>query len=261
MKTIAGGTTALGVLSVLGNHVITTHTMQSATTSTATLQAGDGASCAIGMIIRIANNTPSGVQFQLRVIIAIATDTVTVDRPWTTTPSSATTYDVWTGALFQTSPNQITTVRRIFYGATAQASGGGTNTWYEKIFVVNDNTATDLTSASITKQIDPVGLYSGGGALDFALTNAPGSSPNQGLNNTDSITTNLNPGTPPTNITAYSSGAAPQSINEPNTNAYLPHGTAPNAAGAQAVWLRLTLVAGEATVNSFVDMRSAGSTI
>ncbi len=252
MKGIQGGTTAVGDIAILGNKLISNHTMQAGAANSATLQAGDGASVAIGDIIRVLNNTPSGVNFQLRTIIAITGDAVVVNRSWGTNPSSATTYDVWNGMLFDLAPNQITQVRRVFYAAYANATGGGSNVWYEKIFAVNDNTATTLTSAIITKQIDPVGLYTGSGALDFALCNS--------LNDTSTITTNLNPGTPPASITSYSSGAAPQSINVPSPQ-NLVNGTAPNASNAEGIWLRLTLVAGEATVNSFADMRITGQTI
>jgi hypothetical protein len=252
MKGLAAGTTAVGDIAILGNKNISAHTLQAGTASGATLQAGDGASVVIGNIIRLTNNSPGGVQYQLRTIISISTDTVVVNRAWGTTPSSATTYDVWNGMLFDLSPNQITQVRRVFYGAYAQASGGSTNTWYEKIFALNDNTATTLTSSSITKQADPSGLYSGSGALNFSLCNS--------LNDTSTITTNLNPGTPPSSNTAYSSGAAPQSINVPSPQ-NLPSGSTPNTSNSQGIWLQLVLVAGEATVNSYADMRISGQSI
>lgn len=251
MKGIQGGTTAVGDIAILGNELITAHTMQAGTANGCTLQSGDGASVAIGDIIQVTNNTPSGVQFQLRSIIAVSGDVVVVNRAWGTNPSSATTYNAWTGMLFDLSPNQITQVRRIFYGAYAQALGGSTNTWYEKIFASNDNTSTALTAAAILKEIDPVGLYSGGGSLNFSLCNA--------LDDTSTITTNLNPGTPPSSNTAYSSGAAPQSINVPSPQ-NLVDGAAPNTSNAQGIWLQLLLVAAEATVNSFVDMRVTGTT-
>jgi hypothetical protein len=255
MKGIAGGTTAVGDIAILGNKIISNHTMQAGSTSTtAVLASGDGsaANVAIGSIIRILNNSPAGVNFQLRTIIGISTDTVTVSRAWGVTPTVATTYDIWTGMQFDLAPNQITTCRRIFYGSYAQAAGGTTNTWYEKIFAVNDNTTTALTTASILKQIDPVNLYSGSGALNFSLCNA--------LNDSSTITTNLNPGTPPASNTAYSSGTAPQTVAVPSPQ-NLPSGTAPNTGGAEGIWLQLVLVAGEATVNSFVDMRITGQTI
>jgi hypothetical protein len=252
MKAVAGGTTAVGDIAALGNKIISAHTMQAGTANGCTLQSGDGASVAIGSIIRITNNTPSGANNQLRTVIAVSTDTVVVNRPWGTNPSSSTTYDVWTGMLFDLAPNQITQVRRPFYGAYAQAGGGSTNIWYEKLFAVCDNTTTALTAAAIIKNADPSGLYSGSGALDFALCTA--------LNDTNSITTSLNPGSPPGSITSYSSGAAPQTVNVPSPQ-ILPSGAAPNAAGAQGIWLKLTLVAGEATISSFMDVQTTGQTV
>jgi hypothetical protein len=251
MKGVQGGTTAVGDIAILGNELITAHAMQAGTTNGATLQSGDGASCALGDIIQITNNTPSGIQYELRSIVGISGDVVVVNRAWGTTPSNATTYNVWSGMLFDLLPNQITQVRRIFYGAYAQAGGGSTNTWYEKIFASNDNTATTLTAAAILKEIDPVNLYTNGGSLNFALCNA--------LDDTSTITTNLNPGSGPSGVTSYSSGAAPQSINVPSPQ-NLVNGSAPNTSNAQGIWIQLVLPAGTATVNSFADMRITGQT-
>jgi hypothetical protein len=41
----------------------------------------------------------------------------------------------------------------------------------------------------------------------------------------------------------------------------LPSGSAPNAAGAQGVWLRLTLPAGATAYKGSVDLRTQGTTI
>jgi|HubBroStandDraft_6_1064221.scaffolds.fasta_scaffold282000_2 hypothetical protein len=253
MKVLATGTTAVGDLAVVGNKTISAHTAQSGSASGMTLAVGDGANCVLGNIIRITNNLPSGAQYQLRMITSISTDTVTVNRAWTTAPTVASTYDVWNGALLDLSPNQITQVRRVFYPAFANAAGGSSNVFYEKVFFLNDSVSTSLTSASVTKQIDPVGLYSGGGSLAFALCT--------GLNDVTTLTTNVNPGTGPVSISAFSSGAAPQVIAIPSGGGVLLAGATPNAAGAVGCWLMLTLVAGEPTISSFIDLRTQGQSI
>jgi hypothetical protein len=141
------------------------------------------------------------VNFMLRRIVAIATDVISVNRDWGTVPTSATTYTVNHGMLFDILPNQVTQNRRPFYNVASDVTGGSNRTYYEKIFAVNTNTTTALTVASILKQADP-----SSGTLQFALTNA--------LNDTSTV---ANRQTLPTvAITAFSSGAAPQTINVPS---------------------------------------------
>lgn len=250
MKGITGGTTAVGDAASISHTAVVTGTAQAGTAATSsasatiTLQSGQGASCTIGMIIRITNNTPSGVNFMLRRIIAIATDVISVNRDWGTVPSSATTYTVNHGMLFDILPNQVTQNRRLFYNVASDVTGGSNRNYWEKIFYVNNNTTTALTVVSIIKQADP-----SSGAIQFALTNA--------LNDTSTI---ANRQTLPTvAITAFSTGSAPQTIAVPSPQ-NLPSGAAPNAAGAQGVWVNLALTAGLAAAKTTFTLRETGTT-
>lgn len=250
MKGVASGTTAVGDIAAISHTAVVTGTAQAgaaasaSASATITLQSGQGASCAIGMIIRITNNTPSGVNFMLRRIVAIATDVISVNRDWGTVPSSATTYTVNHGMLFDILPNQVTQNRRPFYNVASDVTGGSNRTYYEKIFAVNTNTTTALTVASILKQADP-----SSGTLQFALTNA--------LNDTSTIANRQT--TPSVAITAFSSGSAPQTIAVPSPQ-NLPSGAAPNAAGAQGMWISLLLTAGLAAAKTSFTMRATGTT-
>ncbi len=250
MKGLAGGTTAVGDIAAISTTAVVTGTAQGGTAATSsasatiTLQAGQGASCALGMIIRITNNLPSGVNFLLRRIVAINTDTISVNRDWGTAPTSATTYTVNHGMLFDILPSQVTQNRRPFYNVASDVSGGSTRNYYEKIFAVNTNTSTALTVASIIKQADPAS-----GAIQFCLTNA--------LNDTSTVTNRQT--LPTVAITAFSSGSAPQTIAVPSPQ-NLPNGAAPNAAGAQGVWINLTLTAGLAAAKVSFTMRATGTT-
>jgi hypothetical protein len=256
LKGVAGGTTAVGDIAAISNtKVISAHTAVAAASTSGTvgpymdLQTGDGASVAIGQIIRITNNLPVGVNFQLRQIIAINpdgshADRVAVNRDWGTIPTSSSTYDIHQGIIFDLSPNLITQVRRPFYNAASDVPGGSTRTYYEKIFAVNDNTATALTVASVLKQTDP-----GSGTLQFALTNS--------LN--DSATVANRQTAPVSGITSFSAGSAPQTINVPSPQ-NLPSGAAPNSAGAQGVWLSFQLTAGLAPAKTSFTMRATGQT-
>lgn len=206
------------------------------------LQSGDGASVAVGQIIRITNNSPGGVQFQLRRIIRVSGDFAYVNRAWGTVPTNATQYEVAQGMLFELSPNRVSEIRRAFYNAAADVPGGSQRDYFEKIFAVNNNTATALTVAAISKQVDP-----SAGDLQFALTNA--------LNDTATVANRQT--APGSGITAFTAGAAPQSINVPSPQ-NLPSGAAPNAAGAQGIWLRLRLAAGLAGAKTSFALRAAG---
>lgn len=252
MKAVVTSGSAAGDLAVISNtKVITSHTATGGGNSSGTaaaymdLASGDGASVAVGEIIRCLNNSPAGVQYQLRSIIALSGDRAYVNRDWGTAPSSASTYDVHVGMLFDLSPNVVTEVRRMFYDAASDTSGGSTRIYYEKIFAVNNNTVTSLTGAAIKKAADP-----SAGVIDFALANA--------LNDTG--TTANRQTVPASGITAFSSGAAPQSISVPSP-ANLPAGNAPNAAGAQAVWARLTLAAGLAPTKTSDQFSITGNTV
>ena len=249
-----GGATAVGDVAIISSTaVVLAHTAQTGSAnSTGTtpalmkLQSGDGAARVLGEIIRTTGGTgPS----QLREIIGLpavyGTDIVAVNRDWGTIPDTTTTYNIHDGVLFQLSPNQITKAQRPFYNASADVLGGATRFFYEKLFMVNDNTATALTVAQVLKETDP-----SGGTLDFALCSS--------LNDTATVANRQT--APASGITAFSSGSAPQTINVPSPQ-NLPSGAAPNSAGAQGIWLRLTLTAGQAPQNTNFDLRGTGSTV
>ncbi len=229
---VTGGTTAVGDVAIISNTAIVTGTAQSAAnTSGATgpqivLQSGQGASCAVEDIIRVTNNTPSGVQFQLRRIVAISTDTVTVDRDWSTVPSSATTYTVNSGMLFEVLPNQVTKIVRAFYNCQAQAGGGSNLTFYAKAFMVNNNTATAAqaqsghTGVNASIQSTTPSLPSGA-TLQMGLTST--------LNDTATV---ANRQTAPGGVT-FTTGALPVNQDMTANSGVLPSGAAPNAATAR----------------------------
>ncbi len=248
-----GGTTAVGVVGVLSHTAVVSASTAQAGSANATatspslfkLKAGDGAARAIGEIIHTTGGTGPNQLFEIVGLPAVyGTDMVAVSAAsFGTLPDATTTYDIHDGFLFDLAPSQITKIQRPFYNASSDVPGGATKIYYEKIFAVNTNTATALTGAAVLKEVDIAG-----GTLDFALFNA--------LNDTATTT---NRQTAPTGITAYSSGAAPQTIAVPSP-ANLPSGAVPNAAGAQGVSLRLTLTAGQAPQNTSFIQRASGAT-
>lgn len=254
--------------------VISAHTMQTGslqstgtTPALAKLQLNDGGNVAIGQIIIVTNNSPAGVQSMIRTITAITgygTDLVAVDRDWDTIPTSATTYNVVRGwklpfktgnGVGATVPNQITGIQRALWGAAADVPGGSQRIFYEKVFAVNNNTATALTSAQVEIFSNTPALP-GSALLDIALT--------KGLNDSSAGGGSaVNRQTLPTNADASALVfvTQPAFVSVIASPGSLPNGAAPNAAGAQGIWLRVTLPAGTAAYKGSADLRTQGNTI
>ncbi len=250
-----GGTAALGDVAVYAHTpVVSAHTMQtgSANTSGATppiakLQAGDGASVAAGQIIRITGGTGAN---QLRQIIATSgygADVVAVSRDWTTLPDATSVYSILQGMLFESSPNAVVAITRCFSTAAADIPGGAQRVFYEKIFIVNNNSTTALTGAQIEIASETPTLPSGA-LLDLALCTALA----------DANTTTNRQTAPVSGAGSFVTQPAFASVPGAGN---LPSGAAPNAAGAQGVWLRLTLPAGAAAYKGSADLRAQGTTI
>jgi hypothetical protein len=253
-----GGTTAVGDVALYRHTaIISAHTAQTGAANTTgttpplfKLQSGDGASVAVGQIIRIKTNTGAN---QLRQIVAVSgygTDVVAVNRDWGTLPDATSTYDVYQGMLFELSPNQVKAQARVFATAQADAPGGSSRTFYEKIFVVNNDTAIDLTGAQIEIVSETPGLPSGA-LLDMAVCKA--------LNDT---ATAANRQTLPANgdTTALTFVTQPAFVSVIASPGALKSGAAPNSAGAQGVWVRLTLPAGTAAYKGSALPRAQGAT-
>jgi hypothetical protein len=264
-----GGTTAVGDVA-LGAHACvipsssvmtdtTYHTCQTGsanhsgvTPALMKLQSGDGASVSVGQIVWTRGGTGPN---QIRQIIAIAgygTDVVAVSRDWTTVPDNTTTYKILQGMMFDiettagSGSTPVTAVIRCFSTAAADVPSGSQRIFYEKVFIVNNNTATALTGAQIEIASETPSLPTGA-ALDLALCTA--------LDDTNTTTNRQ---------TAPASGAGsfvtqPALVSVPGSG-NLPPGSAPNTAGAQGVWLRLTLSPGTAAYKGSADLRAQGTT-
>lgn len=253
-----GGTSAVGDVALFAHTlIVSAHTAQagSANASGTTpalmkLQAGDGATVAVGQIIRTTGGT--GPQ-QMRRIIAVSgygTDVVAVSRNWGTIPDATTTYNVMEGMLFDISPNPILARTRLFATAAGDIPGGSTRLFYEKVFVVNNNTATSLlpqspnTGVGIEISSESPALPSGA-LIDLGLATT-----------FDDSVTIANRQTAPAGV---SFTTQPNNVLVPAPGTLAP-GVAPNAAGAIGAWLRLTLPAGEPTYKGSPTIQTTGTT-
>lgn len=259
LQGVVSGTTPVGDVAAISSTAVVTGTAQAAANTTGTtgpqitLQSGQGASCSVDQIIRITNNLPAGVNFQLRRIVALSGDIATVDKDWTTIPSSASTYTVNNGMLFELTPNRVSTIIRLFYNCQAQASGGSNLTFYGKAFLVNNNTATSAQAQSGHTGVN-LSIQSASPALPSGATLEMGFSTT--LNDTATIT---NRQTAPAGIT-FTTGALPVNQDMSANGGVLPFGAAPNSAGAQGVWFSLTLNAGTAPYDGAASLQSLFAT-
>ena len=256
-----GDVAAISNTAVISGHIAQTGSANHSGTTPALmkLQSGDGASVSPGQIIRTTSGTGPN---QLRMIIATSgygTDVVAISRDWSTVPDNTTVYGVFQGMLFETGfassgsaygdPSPITSVIRCFSTSAADVPTGSARYYFEKVFVVNNNTATALTGAQVEVASETPTLPSGA-LLDAALTTA--------LNDTNTC----NPRQQASSFVPTGSGSfvtQPAFVSVPSPG-NLPSGAAPNSAGAQGVWLRLTLPAGTAAYKGSADLRTQGTT-
>jgi hypothetical protein len=258
-----GGTAPLGDIAVMAHACVlpassattdtTYHIAQGAantsgtTPPTLTLQSGDGTNVSPGQLIWLRTGTGAN---QLRMIVATSgygTDVVAVNRDWTTLPVSGTTYKIVQGLLFENSPNQVLAITRCFWTAAADVPTGSARYFFEKVFVVNTNTATALTAGQIEIVSESPTLPSGA-LLDIGLCTA--------LNDINTCNPRQQAsGFLPIGVSSFAT--QPAFVNVPGSG-NLPAGN--SAAGAQGVWMRLTLPAGTAAYKGSADLRTQGTT-
>lgn len=157
----------------------------------------------------------------LKIVLAsAAAGTVTVRQ----SPGGTTIVAIEAGA---------TTIRRPFYGVSADVAGGSPRTLYEKIFAKNNHATLSLLSAQISEFADPEAQ------LEFAVEDA--------VNDIESV---ANRQTAPVGITV--DGFSSTAKNVPGTDLA--------AGSAIGVWLKLTLPAGDPATKTTYTPRISGQT-
>lgn len=269
-----GGTTASGDVAFMSNTITASGSFQAgsanATTSNppiAQLAAGQGALAAAGMVLHVLTSAASG---QLRRILqvnpnSLGADIVAIDYNWATIPGTGATYEFAPGMFFEQDASSqgvaltgtathCLAITRLFDTAQADVAGGANRTYYEKVFVNNNNTTTALTSAQVEILSNAPALPAGA-SLNMAMAS--------GL--ADALTI-ANRQTAPTagSLTTQSSGFPAQpaflAVQSPGN---LPASIGPgNAAGAVALWAQLNLVSGTAAYEGSpgADFRTTGNT-
>lgn len=211
---------ATGTVEVLSNNA-------GDTTQTITVTGRDAAGVIVSQILTLNGTTPvASTQNYERILKAVKNATTA----GTITLRKAS--DDVTIGVFDKTPVEIFTIRRLFYDASAPPSG--TRDYYEKAFLKNTNGTLTLTAATVIEQADPTAK------VTFAVGTA--------LDDTGTSTNRLT--APASGVTAFDS-TTKNVANSQNLT----------AGAAQSVWLRLTLTAGDAaTKNTYTPRLSGTST-
>jgi hypothetical protein len=127
----------------------------------------------------------------------------------------------------------VTKVRRLFYDSSADASGGSTRQFYEKIFIKNTNATLAVTNAVVSEFADPSTF------VDFALES--------GINGITQASGRLN---------TIPSGMVSGSFSSLSRN--VPSGGNLGPGSGIGVWLRLQLAAGASPTGTTYTVRLAG---
>jgi hypothetical protein len=128
----------------------------------------------------------------------------------------------------------VTEIRRPFYDAAADASGGSTREYYDKIFFANTHGTLTLTSAQVLEQADPQTVVA------FALESTLDGTDTNGAGNRQ------------THTGGYTFNSTAKNVaNSQNLT----------AGASQGCWLQLTLTAGLGAQNTTVTMRVSGNTV
>lgn len=141
------------------------------------------------------------------------------------------------GATIGTLESGILILQRLFYNAFAEASGGSTKNYYEKIFLKNTNATLALLGAAVVESADPSGL------LTFTLENAQGGTTSKS-----------------NRLTVPASGETSNSATFDGASKAVP-GTDIAAGAAIGVWVKLTLVAGAASAKSTYSLTLSGTSV
>lgn len=130
------------------------------------------------------------------------------------------------------SPFVILDVRRPFYNAIANPTGGATKTYYEKVFIRNNNATSALSDATVIEQLDVEAV------IDFALETVLGGTTDNGGGNNRQV--------------------APAGFIFDSTTKNVANGKVLSAVSAQGMWMKLTLPGGKAPADTTWTVRLQG---
>lgn len=137
------------------------------------------------------------------------------------------------GATLATFPPDCVDIRRPFFNAIANAAGGATKYYYEKVFFKNLEATLSLTGALVSKPADPEGV------IDFALESILNGTTDNGAGNNRLV--------------------APAGFSFDSITKNVANSGVLTAGATQGVWLRLKLDGGKNPADVTFTLRLAGT--
>lgn len=154
----------------------------------------------------------------------------------TTTGTVTVRKDSDAGDLMLMEPT-VTQIRRPFYNAESDVSGGSARDYFDKVFFKNNHGTLSLTSATIAEQSDP------SGKITFDLEGSLGGSDTNGAGNNRQTEGDLS---------SYTFDSTTKNVANSQNH---------TAGAAQGCWLKLTLAAGDSPTKTTYTLRESGSTV
>jgi hypothetical protein len=233
MKALLGAPAASGAIGVENQTAARSNTAQAGTADTITLDAGASAADQAyrTMVIRLTAGAASGEIGEA--IDYVGATKVLTERGIGATPDGTTVFRLAEGFFFDFSPVKVTEVRRVFYDAAADSPGGSPKTYFEKVFFKNTSGLT-LTDAVVKEASDP------SGNITFGVAAAINDSGTNGGGNNRQV--------------------APAGITFDNADKAVPGGSL-GPGDSIGIWLKLSLLAGAAALNTTYGLKLQGSTI
>jgi hypothetical protein len=135
-------------------------------------------------------------------------------------------------ATMEITPFVILDVRRPFYNAIANPTGGVTKTYYEKVFIRNNNAVSSISDSTVIEQLDVNAV------VDFALETVLGGTTDNGVGNNRQV--------------------SPAGFVFDSTTKNVANGKVLSAASAQGMWMKLTLAGGQSPADTTWTVRLQG---
>ena len=247
LKCVISGTVPTATLAVCASTAVRSSTAQTGGDTVSIVL--DAAASAVddyykGMVLRPTGAGFAGAQNQVFEIVKYtgATKIAYLRTAAAATLSVAGTYEIYEGMTFEislgTHATRVSQCRRPFYNVAADPSAA--KTYYEKVFVFNNNTLTSLATSTINEQA--TGIYA---KVAYALASTFGQSDAQTSTN---------------RVTVPGAGIGAWKENTDNDVA-LPNSQNFTFNDGCGVWLRLSLSAGDTAQNSYYEMQVKGQTV
>lgn len=137
----------------------------------------------VGQVVRLTFGPGTG-EIAYGVAYDGTTKVLTVSREWTTPPTSATSFRLANGLVFDRQPSEIMSVVRMFYDAFAPSSVQAERKFYQKILYRHSDqsgSGLSVTNVELSESFD--GAEAEGADIKFDVDDAPNTASDNGVGN------------------------------------------------------------------------------